>query len=319
LPSAWLRRCRHRERSLKTSSLLRAAVLASLALSLLSLASATQAAADSTPAAYRQAVQDALTLARGAAPNDSATAQVAARILQSGTGSTQPEILTELESTPPDFDSAVTRLESLLDALDRAADTTEPAQAQQRLDAVLAMSRYDALHRPPSWFDQLRQWVSDRINDLLNLLRGEAGSAPLPSWFYYALGVIVVGVLAILIFNSTRGRLAEGATAARLGGPRAPADYFAEADRMAAAGDRVGAIRALCAGVAATLAGERTWEGSPLTVREIFQRAQDPHSLHPLLFPFEAAIYGGRDVDKATYERALQVAARFRQAKELAA
>ncbi len=279
-----------------------------------------EVAADSTSAgAYRQAVQDALTLARGAAPTDSATAQVAARVLQSGTGATQPEILADLESTPPDFDSAIARLQSLLDALDRSADTTDPAQAQHRLDAVLAMSRYDALHRPPSWFDRLRQWVSDRINDLLNLLRGEAGSAPLPNWFYYALGVIVVGVVTILIFNSTRGRFTEGATAGRFGGPRAPADYFAEADRMAAAGDRVGAIRALCAGVAATLAGERTWEGSPLTVREIFQHAPDPASLRPLLFPFEAAIYGGRDVDKATYDRALQVAAPFRQPKELAA
>ena len=102
-------------------------------------------------------------------------------------------------------------------------------------------------------------------------------------------------------------------------GPRAPADYFAEADRLAAKGDRVGAIRALCAGVAATLAGERTWEGSPLTVREIFQRAPDPSRLGPLLGPFEAAIYGGREVDKATYERALQVAAAFRPPQELAA
>ena len=102
-------------------------------------------------------------------------------------------------------------------------------------------------------------------------------------------------------------------------GPRAPADYFAEADRLAAKGDRVGAIRALCAGVAATLAGERTWEGSPLTVREIFQRSPDPAHLRPLLLPFEAAVYGGREVDAAAYERAAQVAAPFRQPASAAA
>jgi len=306
-----------REPSLKTPNLLRVLVLASLALI---LATPTQVAADATSAAaYRQAVQDALTLARGAAPNDSVTAQLAAKILQSGTGSTQPEILADLERVPPSLDDAITRLQSLLDALDRPADTADPVQAQQRLAAVLAMSRYDELHRPQSWLDRLRQWVNDRINDLLNLLRGESGSPPLPDWFYYALGVIVVGVVAVLIFNSTRGRFTEGAVAGGLTGPRAPADYFAEADRLAAAGDRVGAIRALCAGVAATLAGERTWEGSPLTVREIFQHAPDPTSLRPLLVPFEAAIYGGRDVDQATYERAMQVAAPFRQPKELAA
>jgi hypothetical protein len=102
-------------------------------------------------------------------------------------------------------------------------------------------------------------------------------------------------------------------------GPRAPADYFADADRLAARGDRVGAIRNLCAGVAATLAGERTWEGSPLTVREIFQRAPEPARLRPLLLPFEAAVYGGRGVDAATYERARQVAAPFRPSAEVAA
>jgi hypothetical protein len=294
-------------------------VVAVAALTLV-VGSPLQAAADDvSPAAYRQAVQDALALSRNALPNDTTTAQQAIKALQAGTGFTQPEILADLERVPPDFEDAIGRLQALLDALDSPADTANPAQAQQRLHDVLAMSRYDDLRRPQSWLDRLRQWFSDRINDLWNLLRGEAGSAPLPNWFYYALGVIVVGVVALLIFNSTRGRFATGASEGRPTGPRAPADYFAEADRLAAAGDRVGAIRALCAGVAATLAGERTWEGSPLTVREIFQHAPDPMSLRPLLGPFEAAIYGGRGVDKATYERAVQVAAPFRQPRELAA
>jgi hypothetical protein len=142
---------------------------------------------------------------------------------------------------------------------------------------------------------------------------------PLPDYVFYILGAIVVAMIAVVVFSSTRGRFAEGAIAGRPAGPRAPADYFAEADRLAAAGDRVGAIRALCAGVAATLAGERTWEGSPLTVREIFQHAPDPVSLRPLLVPFEAAVYGGREVDQATYDRAVRVAAPFRRPSELAA
>ena len=286
----------------------------------LALGSPAQAAADvSSPAAYHQAVQDALALARNALPNDTTTAQQALKALEAGTGFTQPEIISDLERVPPDFEDAIARLQALLDALDSPADTADPAQAQQRLHDVLAMSRYDDLRRPQSWLDRLRQWISDRINDLWNLFTGEASSPPLPAWFFYGLGVIVVGVVAILIFNSTRGRFSAGASEGRPSGPRAPADYFAEADRLAGAGDRVGAIRALCAGVAATLAGERTWEGSPLTVREIFQHAPDPASLRPLLAPFEAAIYGGRDVDGATYERALQVAAPFRQPKALAA
>lgn len=279
-----------------------------------------RAAADaSTDAAYRQAVHDALALARNAPLNDTNAAQQAISVLEAGTGLTQPEIVADLNRNPPDFEDAVSRLQILLDALDRPADTSDPAQAQQRLHDVLSMHRYDALHRQPSWLDRLQQWVRDRINDLLDIFRREAGAPPLPYYVFYILGAVVVAAVALLIVSSTRGRFAEGVRAGRPAGPRAPADYFAEADRLAAAGDRVRAIRALCAGVAATLTGERTWEGSPLTVREIFQHAPDPASLRPLLFPFEAAVYGGRDVDVATYQRAVVVAAPFRQPSELAA
>ena len=311
------RRNRRRESSLKPQLLVRPLVVVGL---LLVLAAPASAAADVTaPSTYRQAVQDALALVRTALPGDSGTAQRAAMVLEAGAGLTQPEIVADLQRIPPDLEDATGRLQNLLDALDHPADTSDPALAQQRLHDVMSMHRFDALHTPPTWLDRLRQWVSDRINDLLNLLRGEAGSSPLPNWFFYILGATVVAVVAYLVFSSTRGRFTSGAVARPATGPRAPADYFAEADRLAAVGDRVGAIRALCAGVAATLAGERTWEGSPLTVREIFQHAPDPASLRPLLAPFEAAIYGGRGVDKATYESAARVAAPFRRPSDLAA
>jgi hypothetical protein len=319
----WAPRIRRRETPLKPRTFVAIVIMGSFGLSLavaLALAIPMRAAADaSTPAAYRQAVQDALLLVRGRLPNDTTSAKQALVVLEAGTGLSQREIIADLESDPPDYEDATIRLQSLLDALGRPADTSDPAQAQQRLRDVLSMHRYDDLHKPQTWLDRLRQWTNDRIKDLLNLFRRQASSSPLPEWVFYSLGAIVVAVLAVLIFSSTRGRFTEGSIAGSPAGPRAPADYFAEADRLAAAGDRVGAIRALCAGVAATLAGERTWEGSPLTVREIFQHAPDPASLRPLLGPFEAAVYGGREVDRATYERALQVAAAFRQPKELAA
>jgi hypothetical protein len=306
------------------TALLARAVARVLATGLLALAlafvSPAPAAADTaSPADFRQAVQDTLTLVGGALPSDTATAQRAVTVLEAGTGLTQREIIADLEASPPDFADATDRLQALLDALHNPADTSNPAQAQQRLRDVMAMHRYDGLHQPQTWLDRLRQWFSDRINDLLNVFRRESGSLPLPSWVYYLFGAIVVAIVALVIFSSARGRFAQGSAVKGPTGPRAPADYFNEADRLAAAGDRVGAIRALCAGVAATLAGERTWEGSPLTVREIFQRAPDPASLRTLLAPFEAAVYGGREVDRSTYERALQVAAPFRQPQDLAA
>jgi hypothetical protein len=265
-------------------------------------------------------VQQAYDIIHDASPTDPGPASRAEAVLISGTGQSQPEIVADLASKPPDYADAKVRLQALLAALDQPAETADPALAQQRLHDVLAMHRYDALHQPPTLVDRVLQWLRDRVNDLLRRLSGRGGGGSAPSlWFLYVIGVVAMAAVAIYIFRATRGRFSRAAAVSRPGRPRPPADYFAEADRLASAGDRVSAIRALCAGVAATLAGERTWEGSPLTVREIFRHAPDFASLRPLLLPFEAAVYGGRDVDEATYARAAQVAAPFRQPVEEAA
>ena len=269
---------------------------------------------------YRQAVQDAYNLVVRAPTRDVSTARQAVGILEAGTGRTQPEIIAALERRPPDFAEAGDRLRALLDALDSPATTGDPAQAQQQLHDVMTMHRFDPLHRAPSLIDRFFQWVTDRITELLRLLfGGSGGGLPVADWVFYVLGVIALALVALVVFRAARGRLTDSVIARAPAGPRSPADYFAEADRFAAQGDRIRAIRALCAGVAATLAGERTWEGSPLTVREIFMRAPDPSRLRPLLVPFEAAVYGGRAVDEATYEQAARVAAPFREPRELAA
>jgi len=277
-------------------------------------------AADSTTTLYRQAVADALAIVEIAQPGDVAAARHAAQVLIDGTGNTQPEVLSDLRESPPDFKDAASRLRAALDAIDNTAATSDPALAQSRLQQVMSMHRYDDLHKQPSFLERLSQWIQDRINEFLKAMASGIGpGGVVPAWVVYAIALAVMSVVAIVVFRSARGRLAGEFAASGPAGPQAPADYFAEADRLAARGDRVGAIRALCAAVAATLAGERTWEGSPLTVREIFRRAPDPASLNPLLRPFEAAVYGGRDVDENTYERAAAVAARFRIPAEKAA
>ncbi|TAN32277.1 hypothetical protein EPN29_08855 [bacterium] len=286
----------------------------------LGVVTAAPASADPpNPPSYREAVQEAYNLVGAAAPTDAAPARMAIDALEAGTERSQPEILADLHRRPPDYKDAAARLRSLLSALDQPASTTDPILAKQRLHDVLAMHRYDGLHRPPSLLDRLVQWVSDRITELLRLLFGGHGGPQAPDWFFYLAGAAGLAAVAWIVFRSARGRFTEAVMAGTPAGPRAPSDYFAEADRLAAAGDRVGAVRALCAGVAATLAGERTWEGSPLTVREIFERSPDPARLRPLLIPFEAAIYGGRAVDPETYQRAARVAAPFRPPAELAA
>jgi hypothetical protein len=299
-------------------------VLRPIAISAAALAfavlTAISASADS-PAAdtYRRAVQDAYNLVKDSAPDDASRRQAIA-VLEAGTGSSQPEILNDLTRKPPDYSDARARLLALLAALDQPANTSDPQVAQQRLHDVLAMPRYNALHSPPSLLERFGAWVRDTIIRLLRSIFGGGVTGPQPPiWLFYAIGAVALGVVAFAVFRTSRGGFNRGVMASRAAGPRAPADYFTEADRLAAEGDRVGAIRALCAGVAATLAGEQTWAGSPLTVREIFQRAPDPLRLRPLLLPFEAAVYGGREVDAATYERAAQVAAPYREPAAVAA
>jgi len=267
---------------------------------------------------YVEAVRQAYNLIEVASAQDTVPARAAARVLVDGTGGSQPEILADLRARPPLYDDARRRLAALLGALDQPADTSDPSLAQVRLHDVMSMSRYDALHRPPSLLDRIQQWIQDRVNDLLRLLFGNGSGAQPPALWLYAIGIAVLLGIVVLVARAARGRFSQGLVAPT-DRPRPPADYFAEADHLAAAGDRVGAIRALCAAVAATLAGEGLWAGSPLTVREIFHRAPDHASLRPLLLPFEAAVYGGRDVDKATYERAAAVAAAFRVSAQTAA
>ena len=242
----------------------------------------TTSAASPPTTPYRQAVSDAYDIVSQAATGDVQAAHQAAAVLQAGTGTSQPEVLADLAKQPPDFKDAGARLQALLGALDHPAASGDPAGDQAKLHQVLTMHQYDALHRPPSALDRLGQWLNDRVKELLRLLfGGNSIGGVIPTWVVYVIGILVIALIGFVVFRSTRGRFGSDIAALSAGGPRAPADFFADADRLAAKGDRVAALRALCAGVAATLAGERTWEGSPLTVREIFQRAPDPASLAP--------------------------------------
>lgn len=264
-------------------------------------------------------MQQAYDLVHSAPASDASRADQAIRVLTDGTGDTQREIIADLKARPPLYADATTRLSNLLAALGHPVTTVDPDTASQRLHDVLSSDRYSALHRPPSALDRLAQWIQDRISDLLRLLFGQRGGGQVAtSLWLYLVGFAVIGVAIFFVISALRGRFSQ-AVSVSPEGPRPAADFFADADRLAASRDYVGAIRALCAGVAATLAGEGSWSGSALTVREIFRKAPDFASLRPLLLPFEAAVYGGRAVDQATYERAAQVAAAFRQPVEKAA
>ena len=220
----------------------------------------------------------------------------------------QPEILGDLRRG--DLADAETRLRALTEALGAKADIPDPDREQQALHQVLTLPRYAAIHAPPSPLERVRAWLAQRFRDLWALLAAAPVNRTLP-WLLLAGTALVIVALWL-----TRGALQRGAEDVRPADAqrrvRPAGERFHEADRRAAVGDFVGALRALAVGVAAALSGEQAWEESPLTVRELFQRAPRPELLAPLLLPFEAAIYGHRVPNAETYARAREAAVPFR-------
>ena len=224
----------------------------------------------------------------------------------------QPEIQGDLTASPPNLVDADARLLGLLDALRGRADVSDPTRSQAELNRILAMPRYAGLNTPPAWWQRALLWAVQQLARLLNLIG--AGHLVIPPLaFLVAAGSVVIVILAWLA-RALRSRAVADRTG-RLPPVRrqAPADYFALADRLAAAGDHAAALRALTAGVAAALSGERVWSSSPLTVREIFRGAPAPPTLSPLLQAFEATVYGHHATDAQAYARAAAVAGPFRQ------
>jgi hypothetical protein len=225
----------------------------------------------------------------------------------------QPEILADLERTPPDLGDADQRLSALLAALRSRADTANPALAQSALDHVLAMPRYAQAAQGPPWWQRALIWLLQQIGRLLSSLGAGRLVIPAPVWLGAAL--LVLFVVVALLVRSALSRAANDRARRQPGSGYAPSvDFFSIADGYAAEGDYTRAVRALAGGVAMALSGQHAWDSSPLTVRELFQRAPDPQRLRPLLLPFEAAVYGHRLPDAQSYGRAVEAAAPFRRA-----
>lgn len=277
------------------------------------LQSAAGAAGDL--ATYRDAVQRAQALVvEGERQHDPKAGAAAAAVLAGVVGDSQPEIMADLRRVPPDLVDAGHRLTSLEEALGSPAGTSDPARAARELHRVLALPRYNPMRESPSLLNQILNWVLQRLADFLGSLAAGAGSDVLIRLVLLASAVAVI-VIGVLVSRDLRIRRRERAMAAATSARAVAADRFAEADRLAATGDFVAALRALAGGVAAALGGEGAWEASPLTVRELFRRADPPERLGPLLLPFEAAVYGHRLPDGASYRRAAEAAAPYRQAR----
>ena len=260
---------------------------------------------------YLAAIKQARAICQAAAEGDRVAAAEAVIAVRHGTGESQSEAIGDLEADPPRFRLAAQRLQAVESALERPASPADPARAGAELRSILAESRYQA--NGPSLLDRIQAWLLEQLSRLLLFLAGGSGNIGRLIELAVA-GAVGVG-LAVFLARSLWSRRGRGtATAAARSRPRHAVDWFAEADRLAAAGDFPAALRALTSGVATALGGEGAWETSPLTVRELFVDAALSDPLRPLLVPFEASAYGHRQPDAAVYARAAEVAAPFRGA-----
>ncbi|HEV2014400.1 MAG TPA: hypothetical protein VGR77_11050 [Candidatus Dormibacteraeota bacterium] len=272
------------------------------------------AAAASSADDYSNAVHRTLTLVQFAERGDLPSVQQAIDVFVRGTGSSQPEILRDLRTSPPDLGDADQRLQALYATLQARVDTPDPAQAQRQLQGILSQPRYSGLSTGPSLPQQIFDFTVGRVGDFLRSLGVSKLHLNIPLWIWLAIGIAaVIGIIAWPI----RGGLSRGGREARVRTDALMADrrvdFFGNADRLAASNDYAQAIKALAGGVSVHLRGEHAWEHSPFTVRELFQQSDRAEALRPLLLSFEEASYGHRTPDAATYERAAEAAAPYRR------
>ncbi|HEY4027565.1 MAG TPA: DUF4129 domain-containing protein [Candidatus Dormibacteraeota bacterium] len=293
-----------------------AGVTVALAAGLVSAGATGARAADA--GAYADSVDRALQILRDARADDSDAARRAADILEAGTGGSQPEILLDLRQDPPDVADARDRLSALSRAARSRAFAPDPGRARTAVRDILAQPRYADLRQGPSLGDRIRDallqvlvWVLERIGGVVASGLG---------WLLAAASTLALALAGALVVRSVRWRRRREARAGvRVAAGQAPPDRFAEADRLATAGDLGGAVRALAGAVAVALGGDSAWEASPLTVREIFSVGPHPAALRPLLLAFEEAVYGDRPPDAEAYGRAAAAAARHRPQRSAAA
>jgi HPt (histidine-containing phosphotransfer) domain-containing protein len=263
---------------------------------------------------YANAIHRALTLVQFAERGDAPSLQQALRTLEQAPGPSQPEILRDLRAVPPNLDDADKRLQALDSALQARVDTPDPARASQQLTAVLSMPRYAGLTTGPSLIQQIVSAIGDAISSLLRWLGVGNLHLNVPLWAWLILALVVLLGIVVWLIRGTLGRGGREAMLRRSPSVVRPStDFFAEADRLAGAGDYLAAIRALAGGVAVKLSGERAWDQSPFTVRELFQRSKDPETLRPLLRSFEEASYGHRPPDQTMYAQAAEAAQPYRR------
>jgi hypothetical protein len=281
-----------------------------LLLSLFVSPAAGRAAAAPTPD-YVQRLAEARRLVLDAEHGNPSAALQAAHLADTGDPAND-RLVADLRGQPPNLTDALQQIEVLMKAA-QAPPPGDSSTAQARLKSILAEPRFQ--EAPPTLWDRLTGAFFNFLAGVFNLLFGSGGSGVL----LLIEVVVLIAAIAVAAYVGVlllRGRgTATQRESKRRPATEHPADAaarFAEADRLAAAGDFGGALLALTGAVATALGGQGAWEASPLTVRELFGRRAVVDPLRPLLIPFEGLAYGRRHPTETVYTDAAAAAAGYR-------
>ena len=192
------------------------------------------------------------------------------------------------------------------------AGLTTPDDDVERADElarrVLARPEFQPPRRTP--VERIGDWLSDAFDAVVRAV----GSGPGGGLVAYA---VVGGAVALLVFAILRGRRggsawpgrARSAAPARVDIRWGAERWRAEANRLRAAGDLRGALRAGYQALAAEVSRRGGLPDPPAaTARELLARVAETHPgaagpLRAATEAFEATWYGGDDVDPAALDR----------------
>ena len=181
----------------------------------------------------------------------------------------------------------------------------DPHQLRELAEDLLTRPPYT--ESQPGLFERLFRFLGDAFSELLGRLLSAAGGSPAIAWIIAVVGLLALGAV---VFVATR-RLTSGRGVSSVAVPtrgRSAADWHADADTAAEAGDLLAALRYRYIAIVATLVEQGVLEHQPgRTVRELDRQVQvAAPSLADHVTQagerLEDAVYGDEEVTPADVE-----------------
>ncbi len=148
----------------------------------------------------------------------------------------------------------------------------DPQQLRELAEDLLSRPPYT--ESQPGLFERFFRFLGDLLGELLGRLLSVAGGSPAIAWIIAVVGLVALGAV---VFVATR-RLTSGRGVSSVAVPtrgRSAADWHADADAAAEAGDLLAALRYRYIAMAASLVEQGVLEEQPgRTVRELDRQVQ---------------------------------------------